>query len=98
MSELELRFKIDAYRPETTPMERVGEYLVSLAKMLGARPDIHFEKLEAGSTCIVQRIEEEAAAAVEERISHVAQGTADAIQLAAYREVNALQPTMPPVN
>lgn len=90
MSELELRFKIDAYRPETIPMERLGEYLIQLAKMLGERTEVHFEKLETGSTVVVHRVEEEAAAEVEERISHVARGDADVVHLKAYREINAL--------
>lgn len=90
MSELELRFKIDAFRPETIPMERLGEYLVQLAKMLGERGEVHFDRLEPGSTAIVHRVEEEAAPQVEERISHVARGDADVVYLKAYREINAL--------
>jgi hypothetical protein len=90
MRELELRFKIDAFRPETIPMERLGEYLVALAKMLGEKAEVHFEKLETGSTVLVHWVEEEAAAEVEERISLVEHGTADIVHLKAYREINSL--------
>lgn len=90
MSELELRFKIDKFRPETIPMERLGEYLVALAKMLGEKAEVHFKGLETGSTVVVHRVEEEAATEVEDRIARVANGTADVVHLNAYKELNAL--------
>ena len=90
MSDLELRFKIDAYSPRTIPMDRLGEYLVALAAMLGERTEVHFEKLEPGSTCIVHRIEKDAAKKVEERIAHVAQGDAEVVHLNAFKDVNEL--------
>lgn len=90
MSELELRFKMDKFRPETIPMERLGEYLVALAKMLGDKGDVHFERLETGSTVVVHRVEDEVAPEVEERIEQVAHGTADVVYLNAYRDLNAM--------
>lgn len=90
MSELELRFTIDKFRPETIPMERLGEYLVALAKMLGEKAEVHFKELESGSTVVVHRVEEEAAAEVEDRISQVAHGTAEVVYLNAFRDINAL--------
>ncbi|NYT34523.1 hypothetical protein [Rhizobium sp. WYCCWR 11128] len=90
MSDLELRFKIDAYSPQTIPMDRLGEYLVALAAMLGERTEVHFEKLEPGSTCIVHRIEEKVAPQVEERIARVARGDAEIVHLNAFKVVNEL--------
>jgi hypothetical protein len=90
MSELELRFKIDKFLPETIPMERLGEYLVALAKMLGDKAEVHFKELETGSTVVVHRVAEKAAVEVEERITHVARGTADLVHLNAFKELNAL--------
>jgi hypothetical protein len=90
VSELELRFKIDVYRPETIPMERLGEYLVALAKLLGEKSEVHFKHLETGSTVVVHRVEEEAAVEVEERIARVARGDADVVYLNAYRDLNAM--------
>ncbi len=90
MSELELRFKIDVFRPETIPMERLGEYLVALAKMLGDKSEVHFKGLETGSTVVVHRIEEEAVAEVEQRIAQVAHNSADVVYLNAFRDLNAM--------
>ena len=52
----EFRLKIEAYTPDTMPMERLAEYLAELALMLGERTFVHFVRLEAGSTSIVHRI------------------------------------------
>lgn len=90
MSDLELRFKFDAYNPKTIPMERLGEYLVALGTMLGAQAEVHFERLETGSTCILQRIEEEAAPAVEQRIAHIEMGVAEVVHLKAFKAINDL--------
>lgn len=90
MSDLELRFKIDAYNPKTIPMERLGEYLAALGAMLGETEDVHFEKLVTGSTCIVHRIEADAAPKVEQRIAEVRAGTAEVVHIAAFKRINEL--------
>lgn len=90
MSDLELRFKFDAYNPKTIPMERLGEYLVALGHLLGAKSEVHFERLETGSTCIVQRIDEEAAPIVEARIFHVARNEGEVVEMKAYKAINDL--------
>lgn len=90
MSDLELRFKIDAYSPTTIPMERLGEYLAALGAMLGEANDVHFEKLVPGSTCILHRVEAEAAPKVEQRIAEVRTGTADVVHINAFKRINDL--------
>ena len=90
MSDLELRFKIDAYSPKTIPMERLGEYLAALGAMLGETDDVHFERLVPGSTCILHRVEGEAAPKVEQRISELRTGTADVVHINAYKRINDL--------
>ena len=42
-------FKIDAWRPETLPMRRLGEYAVELAKLFGSSANVHLLKVRAGS-------------------------------------------------
>ena len=64
----EYRFVIDAYRPDTLPMARLAEYMGELARLLGKVDQVHFVRLEAGSTVLVQRVEPEAAPDVKERL------------------------------
>ena len=53
----EYRFVIDAYRPDTLPMARLAEYMGELARLLGRLDQVHFVRLEEGSTALVQRVE-----------------------------------------
>lgn len=88
MSDLELRFKIEAYSPKTIPMERLGQYMADLGAMLGDPAAVHFVKLLSGSTNIVHKIEEQAAPAVLERVDDIRRGEGDVINLNAYRALN----------
>ena len=64
----EYRFVIDAYRPDTLPMARLAEYMGELARLLGRVDQVHFVRLEAGSTVLVQGVEPEAAPDVAGRL------------------------------
>ena len=69
----EYRFVIDACRPDTLPMARLAEYMGELARLLGRVDQVHFVRLEAGSTVLVQSVEPEAAPDVKERLHAVRQ-------------------------
>lgn len=71
-------------------MERLGEYLAALGAMLGEADAVHFEKLVAGSTCIVHRVDAEAAPRVERHIAEVRAGTAEVVHIAAFKRINEL--------
>lgn len=88
MSEVELRFKIGAYTPKTIPMERLGQYMADLGAMLGEPSEVHFAKLEAGSTVIVHKVKEEALPKVVDRVSRVRQGEGEVVHLNAFRSLN----------
>lgn len=88
MSDVELRFKIGAYTPKTIPMERLGQYMADLGAMLGEPTEVHFVKLEAGSTNIVHRVKEEALPKVVERVEKVRRGEAEIVYMDAFRSVN----------
>jgi hypothetical protein len=88
MSEVELRFKIGAYTPKTIPMERLGQYMADLGAMLGEPSEVHFAKLEAGSTVIVHKVKIEALPKVIERVDRVRNGEAEVVHLNAYRALN----------
>lgn len=84
----EYRFRIDAFTPETLPMERLAEYMADLAKMLGEPTSVHFVSIESGSTVLVQRIDKEAEPKVLHRVRtlRAGDGPADAVQ--AYEKLN----------
>lgn len=84
----EFRFKIDAYTPETIPMEVLAQYLANLAEMLGTPEAVHLVRLEAGSVIPVIKIEEEAKPAVRARVKAVKSGTAPVAALRAYQAIN----------
>lgn len=68
---VELKFKIDAYTPDTIPMDRLALYLYDLAVMLGERPSVHFARLEAGSAVPVVKVDWEAIPKVRTRANDV---------------------------
>ena len=79
----EFRFRIDAFTPDTLPMERLAEYMTDLARMLGEPASVHFVRLDPGSTVLIQRIDEEAEPKVRHRVRTVRSGEGPADALAA---------------
>ena len=51
------------------PMARLAEYLAELARLFGEDEHVHFDRLEPGSTVLVQHVDQDAVAAVQERLS-----------------------------
>lgn len=86
----EYEFWMDAYTPETIPMERLAKYLAALAKMLGSGSRVHFDRLETGSTKSVMHVQREDAPKVLERVEHLALGRAANDATAAFDELNVL--------
>lgn len=84
------RLKIEAYTPDTMPMQRLAEYLAELASMLGERTSVHFVRLEPGSTSIVHRIEREAIPKIRERTNSVRRGVGPRDSVRAYRKINRM--------
>ena len=68
----EYRFIIDAFSPDDLPMSRLAEYMGELARLLGRSDQVHFVRLEEGSTVLVQTVEPEAKSEVDERIQSLA--------------------------
>lgn len=90
MDDDEYEFWIDAYTPETIPMERLAKYLAALAKMLGHGGSVHFDRLETGSTKSLMHVQREDAPKVFDRVEHIAKGQAANDATAAYDELNSL--------
>jgi hypothetical protein len=70
----QLVFRLDAYTPDTIPMERLAEYLGNLAKLLGEEPSVHFARLKKGSTKVICRVQREAVPKVDDRLARVKAG------------------------
>lgn len=90
MDDDEYEFWIDAYTPETIPMERLAKYLAALAKMLGHGSSVHFDRLETGSTKSLMLVQREDAPKVFDRVEHVARGQAANDATVAFDELNVL--------
>ena len=59
------------YTPKTIPMERLGEYMAALARMLGEETYVHFESVVEGSVALKARVDEPARTRVRERVRAV---------------------------
>jgi hypothetical protein len=90
MDDDEYEFWLDAYSPETIPMERLAKYMAALAKMLGHGSSVHFNRLESGSTVNVMRVQREDAPKVYDRVERIAKGEASNDAVAAFDELNVL--------
>ena len=86
----EFRLKIEAFTPETMPMQRLAEYLAQFALMLGESTSVHFVRLESGSTSVIHRIESEAVPKVKARTASVRRGVGPRDTVRAYRRINKM--------
>ena len=84
----EYRFTIDAYSPETLPMSRLAEYMAEVARLLGKVDQVHFVRLEPGSTVLVQTVEPEAVPEVRNRINDLANDKAPEDAARAFKALN----------
>jgi hypothetical protein len=86
----EYRFKIDAYSPETMPLNRLVEYLDNLAVLFGENHSVHLVKIEKGSTVPVISVRREAEQKVRERLRLVRQKDGPSEALRAEKQINEL--------
>ncbi|MGH9904546.1 MAG: hypothetical protein ACRD8U_03050 [Pyrinomonadaceae bacterium] len=87
----EYTFEIkESYTPETLPMERMGEYVVELAKMLGNRDNVHFKELAPGSVKVKYHVEHEASPKVEQRLEDIKRNEATPEAVEAVNKINIM--------
>jgi hypothetical protein len=84
----EVRFKIDAFTPETIPMARLAEYMAHVAILLGEPSNVHFMRIEPSSLALVQWIEPEAVPKVENRLDQIRRGKAPPDAVKAMKLIN----------
>ncbi len=87
---LEYRYIIDAFTPDTLPMERLAAYMRELALLLGEPNNVHFARIEKGSAVLVSRIDRTAAPNVAGRVRGLRDGTAPEDARKAFRQLDAM--------
>lgn len=84
----EYRFEIDAFTPETIPMERLAQYLADLARIMGEATSVHLMRIAKGSTVPIIRVDWEAEPKVRQRLQEVKFNEGPREAQRAYREIN----------
>jgi hypothetical protein len=84
----EYRFEIDAFTPETIPLNRLAQYLCDLAQIMGESANVHLNRIDPGSTVPVICVDWEAEPKVRERIRAVKFNEGSPAALRAYAEIN----------
>jgi hypothetical protein len=85
---IRLSFKIDAFQPDTLPMDKLAEYMADLAAMLGEKADVHFVSLEDGCVELVHDVAFTAYPKIQARTVDINLGVAPAEAMKAYRSLN----------
>ncbi|HET6719883.1 MAG TPA: hypothetical protein VFH22_09565, partial [Rhodocyclaceae bacterium] len=65
------KLRITAYTPETIPMNRLAEYMLHFAALMGSETHVHFKGLKKGSTILCARVENEDVPKVGERLAKI---------------------------
>jgi len=86
----ELRFSIDAFRPDTIPMIRLAAYKAELAALIGHEKSVHFVRLDSGSVELVHRVDLEDQARVEARLSALCRGDGVPDAVRAYHRLDGM--------
>jgi hypothetical protein len=69
-------------------MERLAEYMLRFAKLLGEPERVHFVEVEDGSAVLLARTEEVAVPKVEQRLADAVRGQGDPVALKALQELD----------
>ena len=88
----EYRFHIDAFTPDTLPMERLSVYLKDLSALLGNVEHVHFLQVEEGQSAnLAYKVDELAIPIIESRMAAIKHQSADAPPeaLKAFGDLNA---------
>lgn len=88
---LEIRWKIEAYSPDTMPLDRLLQYIHELSSLLSPNQrNLHLLRIEAGSTVPVFVAEAEHLTAIHAHGEEIRKGTAPTSALASYRKINRM--------
>lgn len=82
--------RITAYTPETIPMNRLAEYMLHFAALMGSETHVHFKGLRKGSTVLCAKVEQEDIPKVGERLAKVTVSDAPADVVRPFNAINGL--------
>jgi hypothetical protein len=89
-TENDLVSKIDAFTPDTLPLNVFAEYITNLVALVGDAQDVNFVRVGKGSAKLVQRVKQHALEVVRERIESIKERKGPEEALNAFSRVNAL--------
>ena len=84
----ELEFKIDGWQPATIPQDRLGAYLIEVAKLYGEPGSVHFGKVRRGSVILVSIVDDHAIPKVQRRLMDIERGQAPKEATDTYRRID----------
>jgi hypothetical protein len=70
------RLVIDAFTPDTLPMERLAEYLKEFASLLGNEANVHFDKVEKNCAALASFSDRTVTPKIRRRLEEVIEGSA----------------------
>jgi hypothetical protein len=86
----ELSFKIDAFTPETLPLNIFVEYMTDLVALLGMPHEFNFVRVGKGSARLIQKVKHHAIPSIKQRIDLVKQRKGPDEALSAFGRMNRL--------
>jgi hypothetical protein len=85
----EIRWTLSGRGPDRFPMSRLAEYMKELAAMFGEDENVHFVRLEDGSTSVVAKIDAGVPSQrVQSRVIAIRDGRASETAMRAFRRVD----------
>ena len=81
-------FRIDSRVPEKIPIERLAEYVRSLAKLFDSKQHVHVVGIKDGGVELAMDVDETHKEKVKQRVCDVAQGKGRQRSIAAFRRIN----------
>lgn len=84
------KLRITAYTPDTIPMNRLAEYMLQIAALMGSETHVHFKGLNKGSTILCVNVEDEDIPQVKERLAKVHTIDAPADVVRPFKALNDL--------
>lgn len=84
------KLRITAYSPDTIPMNRLAEYMLQIAALMGSESHVHFKGLNKGSTVICVKVEQEDVPKVNERLAKANKPDAPADIMRPFKALNDL--------
>ena len=80
----------ESYTPKTIPMERLAEYLLSFARLLGEGSSVHFDRVQESSVALFADVDAPAQPKVRDRIQALHTGSAPADAVKAYHQLDEM--------